>query len=216
MNFTQDQLPYDNSGFTSPMDILVAIANDRRNKNKRTRISLKDRLTDVNLDEPLLFDFVFDQSFSWRAPCNSGQTAMPKVTTPGIYKDIVNKGRSSEFGLPKVETIAFIAAKLLYGQLNTLLYSRGNADIKREILEWLFAKSFSINDQPVRKLMRNIPFTAQFCCEVEEIDYDWLCDTINGQIDALREAASVSETTYKEMPHGTQSDYSDHPATVWN
>ena len=173
----QFELPFEASGFTQSIESLIAL------KPKRRYVRKPDTsLVDLNL--PLIFHHVIGSEVEYIPDKKvvRSETKIPSLTV------IPDKGRSNEFGTPTVETIALIASKLLFQELHVLFYSRGNAETKQEIIDWIFATEFLVDQKPVKKSMNKIPFTAQFCCELEEIDYENLCDVISEKIEDMRDS----------------------------
>lgn len=213
--FTCDQgeLPFDNGGFTQTIEALLAHALIR--KSIRPRRASKPCLKGIDLNQSLLpMDVVFGIEQAWTPPAAT-ETKAPPIEAVLYTMDNV----PDSFELPTFETIAMIAAKLLYSELKTLFYSRGNAKVKKEIIDWFFADAYYHAGYKARKPMHEIPFTAQFCCMVEEIDYQLLCEALHDQVEDLRErqesvelVAPININTTEVPTYG----YQDNKGTLWS
>lgn len=212
----QVELPFDQGGFTQSLEVLMAIYAQKRKdrQTSRPRRVSKPDLHGIDLDQPLLSnDIVWGIEHQWTptAAPDKGKLSesLSSDFTEGCFAHLANEGRNAEFATPTFETIALLASKILYSDLQTLLNTRGNAEIKRDIIDWFFATSYRHDLVDHHKPMHKIPFTAQFCCMVEEIDYELLCEAINGLTDDLRERQEQAElvtltNNNTEVPYGYQ------------
>lgn len=215
-NVLQVELPFDDGGFTQSFDRLLALAKANRKAKTRRRSHSPD-LTGVNLDLPLNYEMIFGPEYDWDEtvdddPTNKeevldkklpkqvqeadGRKGRPsvfeKVLTPNVFAHLSDKGRNTEFSDRfDINDVCKIAARLLYSELSTLFNSRGNAQVKEKILDWIFAEKYYFDEAPQIKPMRLIPFTAAFCCEVEEIDFDDLCEVIHMSLDSIRNIETI-------------------------
>lgn len=101
------------------------------------------------------------------------------------------------FGLLSFANIAKLAAGLLYNDLHLLLHGRGSPKTKASILDWIFADKWGYrwyaNGYDTLP-MKDIPFTAQFCCELEGIDISELRAAISGLVEhAVKRDTKVSD-----------------------
>ncbi len=202
LEFSQVELPFEQGGYTQSLETLLAIFALKR-KHRGPRRTSKPNLDGIDLNQSLLPDTVWGIEHAWQPDVTEEKVSTDTDLTQGCFKHLKNRGRNTEFSVPSFEDIALIASKLLYDVLDCLYNTRGNAKIKQDGLDWIFATNGS-------KPMHKIPFTAQFCCMVEEIDYELLCEALNDQIDCLRESQAPVETVdsniYKEMPYGYQDN----------
>ena len=223
----QVELPFESGGFTEAFETLqakfeaslatavAAAAAKRQQSAQRRRLTLPD-LTNVDLNQPLLFDYVVGIESEW-TPNTEAKEDPPTLEELTSLRCLPDKGKNNEFSTPTFETIALIAAKLLYGDLQTLFNSRGNAANKREILDWIYAETYRHDGVEIRKPMHKIPFTAQFCCMVEEIDYADLCEAIHERIDCLRESQhqGLNEAPTSNYEGGIKNDEKINSTTLW-
>jgi hypothetical protein len=222
----QVELPFESGGFTEAFETLqakfeaalatavAAAAAKRQQRAQRRRITLPD-LTNVDLNQPLLFDYVVGIESEWMPSTETKEepSTLEELTSLGCLPD---QGKNNEFSTPTFETIALIASKLLYGDLQTLFNSRGNAANKREILNWIFAETYQHDGVEIRKPMHKIPFTAQFCCMVEEIDHTDLCEAIHQRVDCLRESKhqGLAEAQTSHYEGGIENE-KNNSSTLW-
>lgn len=192
----QVELPFEQGGFTQSIEALLQIYALKR-KSRGPRRTAKPDLTGIDLNQSLLPDTVWGIEHAWMPDEDQKKEELTTdPTTDGRYKDLPDRGRNCEFSPPTFEVIALLASKVIYSVLNSLWNDRGNADDKREHLDWLFATTYRHDCVEWRKPMHKIPFTAQYCCMVEEIDYELLCEAINDQIESLRER----QAPFNEVP----------------
>lgn len=109
------------------------------------------------------------------------------------------------FGLLTFASIAKLAAGLLYNDLHLLLHGRGSPQTKASILDWIFAEKWGYrwyaNGYDTLP-MKHIPFTAQFCCEVEGIDIHELRAAISGLVElAVKRDAEESDVNAETINH---------------
>lgn len=121
------------------------------------------------------------------------------------YKEL-SEVPEERFGLLTVASTAKLAAALLYNDLHLLLHERGSPQTKAAILEWIFAEKWDYrryangyHNLP----MSCIPFTAQFCCEMEDIDIDELRAAISGLVELAVKRDAVEADTDSQTPNHT-------------
>lgn len=217
--FEQVELPFEKGGFTQPLEALLEIFALKR-KSRGPRRTAKPSLKGVDLNQSLLPDTVWGIEHAWPSDDESQKEKLStdplENVVHGCYRDLLCFGRNDEFSIPTVETIALLASKVLYADLQILFSTSGNAARKQAILDWIFATSYtgggSRKRKPGETPMHKIPFTAQFCCEVEEIDYELLCEVCNDLVDTLRESQAAAKEAQsiviKDTPNYGHQDYS--------
>ena len=149
---------------------IAALAEQAKLRRNLVRPS-KAQIAKLNLELPLLHDSV------WRATRDEvnnkaeGQEGLPKDDMAAIPEEKFS-GKMLDF-----HNTAKLAAGMFWSDLSMLLGERGSTRVKREILEWVFADELVFEDGTTcsTKYMSMIPFTCQFCCLVEEVDYEQLC-----------------------------------------
>lgn len=198
--YEQVELPFEKGGFTQPLEALLEIFALKR-KSRGPRRTAKPSLKGVDLNQSLLPDTVWGIEHAWPSVDESQKekltTNLSENVDRGRYRKLLSSGRNDEFSIPTVETIALLASKVLYAELQVLFSTSGNAARKRSILDWIFATNYTGGGSRKRKPgmtpMHKIPFTAQFCCVVEEIDYELLCEVCNDLVDSLRECQATAK-----------------------
>lgn len=121
------------------------------------------------------------------------------------YKEL-SEVPEERFGLLTVASIAKLAAALLYNDLHLLLHERGSPQTKAAILEWIFAEKwgYRVYANGYDTLPMNlIPFTAQFCCEMEDIDIDELRAAISGLVELAVKRDAVEVIADSQTPNHT-------------
>lgn len=192
---------------------LIAAFAARRRMRSGARTTAKPDLRHVNLELPLLRGDAFDvpdARFEYEPPADS------TTKRPELRLEDVPDG----FDKPSIELCAYIAFKLLFQQLHVLLNERGSPKVKEQILDWVFATTFrfaeteeTLSEEEYRIPMHKLPFTCQYCCLVEEIDYDQLCAAIHELVDQQRRPTCADQTKQEdsddESPHANA-----HPGTA--
>ena len=215
--FEQVELPLENNGLTQSLESLVALAMARK-KPRGPRRTYKPNLKGLDLNEPLFPELVLGIESSWESDGERNASRNEVEAYPqGCFKNLKDYGRNHEFATLSDRTICLLAANLLHLELSVLMREKGNADEKRMAIDWLFAETYSLGKgEWVKKPMHMIPFTAQFCCLIEEIDYEDLCEALHQQIDWLRErqadAAKQTSLTLGVPPYGAKITQGD----VWS
>jgi hypothetical protein len=200
--YEQVELPFEKGGFTQPLEALLEIFALKR-KSRGPRRTAKPSLKGVDLSQSLLPDMVWGIEHAWPSDDESQKEKLStngsENVVHGRYRKLLSSGRNDEFSIPTVETIALLASKVLYADLQVLFITSGkkSAARKRSILDWIFATSYTGGSSRKRKPgetpMHKIPFTCQFCCVVEEINYELLCEVCNDLVDTLRESQATAK-----------------------
>jgi hypothetical protein len=215
MTIVQDELPFEDGGYTQPRDFLLSLFIQAKQSRQARRN--KPDTSGINLSQPLLQGVIFDAA--WELPVVSdpqgeSTSEQAKSAARESWDQMPVTGRNSEFSVPTIEDICKIAANLLHTQLEILMYSYGNAAVKQEIIDWIFADSYVLADGHVaKKPLHKIPFTAQFCCQVEEIDYEAMCEAIHIRLDQIREAQEARSNTAQYQRTGIKNE-KDHQRAV--
>lgn len=193
-------------GFTVPKATLQHLAmlmrKARQERNQRRRRDSIPDLTGLDMTQPMLVDVVYGIEMDWDANPNSS-VRKERVVVQGIFKHIPDTGTCAEAKItefeepPSIEWIARVSAYMLYSALHSLMNENTGSDseIKVALIEWLFAKTLKAGDVSRPAPMYKIPFTAQFCCYVEEVDYEDLCEVIHILVDDMRARQSASQRT---------------------
>lgn len=206
---------FENDGYTQPREFLLSLFKEQKKLKRFTRVAKPD-ISDISLDQPLLCDMVCGVEIDW-SPRQEDPTKARNIIpgifkhindVPEVHKDNPNK-RNSEFelnygtGKDPFREIARLASGLLYTDMSTLLNERGNEKNKAEIIDWLFADTLVFADGTYDEIaMYRFPFTAQFCCMVEEIDYEWLCYCVNAAIETRRERQQLQAASIQKLDEG--------------
>jgi hypothetical protein len=97
---------------------------------------------------------------------------------------------------------------MIHTALHSLLNENTGSDseLKVQLLEWLFASTYKLGGVGLHIPMYRMPFTAQFCCMVEEIDYEDLCEVMHVLVDEMRERQLAEPRTttipLEDLNHG--------------
>jgi len=211
----QVELPFEVSVPDPERNLRTLIADfaARRRSSGGRRTTAKPDIRHVNLELPLLRGDAFDvpdARFEYEPPADSTKKK-PQLRLEDI---------PDAFDTPSIELCAYIAFKLLYQQLHVLLNERGSPKVKEEILDWVFAKSFrfaetedTLSEEEFCIPMHKLPFTCQYCCLVEEIDYDDLCAAIHELVDQQRRPTRTGKTN-QEVPHDETHNREAHAAAA--
>jgi len=210
----QVELPFECS-VPEPNQNLRALIADfaARRKSRRVGSTAKPDLRYVHLELPLLRGDAFDvpdARFEYEPPADSTRKK------PELRPEDIPDG----FDTPSIEHCAYIAFKLLFHQLHVLLNERGSPKVKEEILDWVFAKTFrfsetdgTLSEEEFRVPMHKLPFTCQYCCLVEEIDYDDLCAAIHEMVDQQRRPNRADKTNQEDSNDESHNPKA-HPGTA--
>lgn len=193
----QVELPFENGGFTAPIEDLVALVFGAR-KPRYKRNATKPDLDGLDLEQPL-FEVMGDGRYAYFEGSKESQKQLVALREEDIPES---------FGLPSIETIAKLASGLFYHHLHTLMFGRGQVDAKKEIIDWVFADTYRYEQEDLKVPMHKVPFTCQFCCALEEVDYEALRDALSERIEELRARGPVRN---KQVPD-FQNEQSQHHA----
>ena len=203
MNLEQMGLFADDA-YTMERSILVALftaTQQMRRRGSRPPGSKPD-VRQLNLSLPLLAEWGITESIEPSTTADKDGKPTPCLSEADL---------PSEFGEPTMVLCAKISAGLFWTSLKILLKDRGNEEEKKSIIDWLFATDYPRRPHDVP--MYRMPFTAQFACWVEEIDYDMLIEALHWLIENnAPRTEKLSAQNNMEVLHGTN----DTAGALWS
>lgn len=190
---TQVELPF---GDEFVRDLLLQQLVVPKHKRKAVAKPTRESIASLNLELPLLHHTVWDVRSSSDTP-----TEVPKTDDLSVIPE-------EKFGELQIGSVARLATGFFYDHLRTLLNERGNVDVKREILNWIYADAWVLQDGSTEPKtigkMEKVPFTCQFCCWCEEINYETLCEVLAYMIDVVQDIDKQNKA--REIEEGIQTD----------
>lgn len=203
VEMNQEQLGlFVDDAYTQPRQILEALFAATRQMRRgmpRKAKGLPD-LSQLNLELPLLPHW--GGAVASEDSKSADLFAEPHTDVEPCTPDI-----QTEFANPTIELCAHLSAGMLWRDLRVLMYDRGRSDEKESILQWLFATDYPC--RPPHVPMYRMPFTAQFACWVEEIDYEQLIESLHWLIEinssSMPKKQESTEITQKGVLNGTKN-----------